>query len=216
MIKKLALTLLLAVASSGPLFAGDGIFGSDIGLKSNLINGGANTFFEADLLGDGRHAPAATAFVTLPVNLNTSGFNGLNLGTFNVASGDTLSFIGGEVLTFKNGTSDVTGAFISYSIDGGAFTSVSLAFNADLGGGDQRWAQTTYNTNLLTGLTNGAHTLSFFTSASVNDGTGTVFDSNNTNNYTANFTVVPEPSSFALLAGPSLLGAWMFIRRRRS
>ncbi len=29
------------------------------------------------------------------------------------------------------------------------------------------------------------------------------------------FPFVPEPSSFALLAGPVLLGAWFFVRRRR-
>jgi hypothetical protein len=30
------------------------------------------------------------------------------------------------------------------------------------------------------------------------------------------FVVVPEPSSAALLAGPAILGAWFFIRRRRA
>ncbi|MDQ3545997.1 MAG: PEP-CTERM sorting domain-containing protein [Verrucomicrobiota bacterium] len=30
-----------------------------------------------------------------------------------------------------------------------------------------------------------------------------------------NLAIVPEPSSFALLAGPVLLGAWFFLRRRR-
>ena len=28
-------------------------------------------------------------------------------------------------------------------------------------------------------------------------------------------TTVPEPSSLSLLAGPALLGAWFYIRRRR-
>ncbi len=31
-----------------------------------------------------------------------------------------------------------------------------------------------------------------------------------------NLAVVPEPSSYALLAGPLLLGAWFFVRRRRA
>ncbi len=45
---------------------------------------------------------------------------------------------------------------------------------------------------------------------------GSRFYSNNGNNYTATFTVVPEPSSLALLGGSSILGAWFFARRRRS
>lgn len=42
---------------------------------------------------------------------------------------------------------------------------------------------------------------------------------NGDNSSTAFFnspTVVPEPSSLSLLAGPAILGAWFFIRRRRS
>jgi hypothetical protein len=31
-----------------------------------------------------------------------------------------------------------------------------------------------------------------------------------------NLAIVPEPSSLALVAGPALLGAWFFFRRRRS
>src|ERR1700761_175869 len=104
----------LTLLTSSRIFADTGIFGTDLGLESNLINGGTPTFFEADLLGDSRHAPIASGAVTLPVDLNTSGFNGLNLGTFNPSAGDTLTLVGGEALTFKNngggpsGT-DVTG-----------------------------------------------------------------------------------------------------------
>ncbi len=35
-------------------------------------------------------------------------------------------------------------------------------------------------------------------------------------NYKATFSVVPEPSSFALLVGPALLGAGFLLRRRRA
>ncbi len=31
-----------------------------------------------------------------------------------------------------------------------------------------------------------------------------------------NLAVIPEPSTYALLAGPALLGAFMYVRRRRS
>lgn len=36
------------------------------------------------------------------------------------------------------------------------------------------------------------------------------------NVYYNNLQIVPEPSSFALMAGPAILGAWFFVRRRRS
>lgn len=195
-----AVTLL----ASSRLFADTGIFGTDLGLESNLINSGTPTFFEADLLGDPRHNPQATGAVTLPVDLNTSGFNGLNLGTFNPSTGDTLTLVGGEALTFKNngggltGT-DVTGTFVNYSIDGGSFMSLSLPFNQDNvsgNAGDQRWASDTYNVNLLTGLSLGTHTISFFASGTTNG--NQIFDSNGGANYTASFTVVPEPSTWAM------------------
>src|SRR6266513_2813860 len=181
MIKKFTLGLLLTglalAASSSTIFATTGIFGTDIGLTSNLFNSGGNTFFEADLLGDGRHAPIATADVTLPVTLNATGFNGLNLGTFNPGAGDTLTFIGGEALTFKNGAAtdttgnDVTSATINYEVDSSGFTGFGLAFNEDNVNatmGDQRWASTTGAVNLLTGLLPGPHTLTFFASGTNN------------------------------------------------
>ena len=34
--------------------------------------------------------------------------------------------------------------------------------------------------------------------------------------YYNNLQIVPEPSSFALMAGPAIVGAWFFVRRRRS
>ncbi len=219
--KKLALILALAtLGTSNTVFAAAGIFGTAIGLESNLFNSGDNTFFEADLLNDPRFAPTDQGFgsgnVTLPVVLNTSGFNGLNLGAFNPTAGDTLTLIGGELLTFKNNSSDITGAFINYSIDGGAFVPVSIPFNEDninATTGDQRWASTTNAINVLTGLGNGAHTLSFFASAPTNgvNADPQIFDSNSGNNFTASFSVVPEPGSFAL----ALLGSVGLLTLRR-
>jgi hypothetical protein len=42
-----------------------------------------------------------------------------------------------------------------------------------------------------------------------------VFNNNGGANYTATFTVVPEPAT-VLLVGPALLGGLFFIRRRRA
>ena len=219
MIRKFTLAFITtALLAPSVMFGAAGIFGSDIGLKSNKFNAGGNTFFEATLLGDARQAPLANgAVVTLPVTLNTTGFNGLNLGTFNPFAGDTLLFIGGEALTFKNGTTDVTGTAINYKIDGGAFTPFSLTFNEDnVSGspGDQRWANTDQAVNLLSGLSLGAHTLQFFTSGTTND-VGAIFDNAGGANFTASFTVVPEPATVLLIA-PALLGGMFFVRRRRA
>ena len=45
--------------------------------------------------------------------------------------------------------------------------------------------------------------------------TGTGF-SNSTFSQANSFTVVPEPSTLSLLAGPAILGAWFYVRRRRA
>jgi hypothetical protein len=58
----------------------------------------------------------------------------LNLGTFNPALGNTLTLTGGSLLTFKNGGSDVTGAFLDFRTfqpvgsPSGAFTEFGLPF----------------------------------------------------------------------------------------
>ncbi len=45
---------------------------------------------------------------------------------------------------------------------------------------------------------------------------GTDNGDNANNLYFNNLSIVPEPSTYALLAGPVLLGAWFFVRRRRA
>jgi hypothetical protein len=211
----LALAAVGFVSTANLVQAGAGIFGSAIGLK---INGGNNTFYEMSLLNDPRHAPIASGTVTLPVDLVTTGFDGLNLGTFDINT-DSLLVIGGGVLSFKNDGTDVTSTTIAYSVDGGAFQFLNLGFNEDDvndgAGGDQRWASTDASVNILTGLANGAHTLSAYTFGSTSD-SGNIFDSQNGANYNATFTVVPEPTTYAMmLAGLGVLAGVQRSRRRR-
>ena len=194
--------------------AAAGIFGSDDGLR---LNGGAFTFYENSLSGDGRHNPLVTGGVTVGPTLVTTGLPA-SLGSFNPFAGDTLLLIGGEALTFKNNGTDVTGAFVNYSIDGGVFSSISLTFNEDnVGGGtgDQRWANTDFAVDLLSGQTLGTHTLSFYISATTNgvDADPVIFDNNGGSNFNSTFTVVPEPSTWAmLLCG---FGILLGVQRRR-
>lgn len=210
----LAITAAGFASMSGNAFAGAGIFGTDDGLQ---LNGGAFTFYENSLQGDLRHNPLVSGGVTAAPTLVTTGLPA-SLGTFNPFAGDSLFLIGGGVLTFKNGATDVTGAFVNYSIDGGTFSSISLTFNEDNvngAGGDQRWANTNFSIDLLAGQGLGTHTLAFYISATTNgvDADPELFDSNGGLNYNTSFTVVPEPSTWAMVVGG--LGILVGYQRRR-
>jgi hypothetical protein len=101
-----------------------------------------------------------------------------------------------------------------YTING---SSLSLAYSAtavfDLSFTQTTLTSGTYSvsigsndfTNSYTGLASGFKLY--------NSGTDDGSAANNL--YFNNLAIVPEPSSLALLAGPALLGAWFFARRRR-
>ena len=136
---------------------------------------------------------------------NATAFNGLNLGSFCPTS--TLLLNGGEVLTFKNGISDVFGANIFYRVystsgTGGSLTQIDLPFTCQFptnpcpgtfNNGDQKWARTAHNVNVLSGLTPGTYFLEVYWNSPNSDG-GT-FDSNFGANFKATFTVLPPALS---------------------
>jgi len=66
-----------------------------------------------------------------------------------------------------------------------------------------------YNSNTYTGSYTGIASGFKFYNSGTDDGSAA------NNLYFNNLSIVPEPSIYALLAGPALLGAWLFIRRRR-
>lgn len=224
----IALSALLAM--SGSVFADSGIFGTGVTISSSISGTASLSLYEITLIGDGRLNPntggggvtlGAPTLVPTGPNGGTSSWattlpaTGGSLGTF-VSGSDTLTLDGGEQLTFKNGGSNVSGAHISYSIDGGSFTSITMAFNEDNvsgNSGDQRWYTDGANVNLLTGLSSGTHTLSVFFEDDNTD-RGHDFISNGANNYNVSFTVVPEPSTMAMIIAP-LLGGGVFLARRR-
>jgi hypothetical protein len=154
-------------------------------------------------------------------------FQGANLGTFDVTT-DNLQ-LGGQTKTFKNSGTDVTGARIWYRIwsgtESGSFTSRSYNFQLNLvTPGDQQWGTdvagsnltAVYTSNLLTGLSNGNYTLEVYTEISTNgvNASPTIASNNSGNNFEATFTVIPEPSTYALLAG-GLVGLMMLRRRAK-
>ncbi|MEK7952568.1 hypothetical protein [Luteolibacter soli] len=200
--------LALAVLGTLPVAsAASGIFGTGTVLGVN----GTKTLYATTLLNDNRHVPINVTAPTLDLDGIPS-----SVGTFNPTVGDTLVLRGGDVLTFKNGTDNITGAVLNYRIDGGSFQTFNLTFNENNvngAGGDQRWYGEGANVNLLTGLSNGDHTLQVFYTApfTFTGGSGTHTINNSTANYAFNFTVVPEPAA-ALLGSFGLLA---LLRRRK-
>lgn len=186
------LALLLVPASH--VLAGTGIFGSHAGFDAN---GGGNSYFGATHAGSNQLA----------------GLHGHNFGTF--SSGDSLLLSGGELLTWKNGGGDVTGASIGYNVheassSPGTFSEISLGWSnngpfTNAAGssfsnyGDQKWAQIASTPDLLSGLAPGDYKLEVYFKATSNEGDR--YDSRNSENYVASFAIsapIPEPGTFLL------------------
>lgn len=191
--------------------AASGIFGSYIGLN---VNGGGNTWYDAD---------STTALAN---------FEGLSIGEFDLTSSDSLQLSAFELDTFKNFGSDVTGAQLEYRVfelgeTPGSFNTVGGGFVANAnftdpagtlitGGGDQNWgvAPTANLADLLSGTVAGkTYEVEIFMTSFNSD--GNAFANAGGSNFTASFTTVPEPGTYALLAG--IVGlAYVATRRRLS
>lgn len=131
--KTLPFITLAVLGTISAASAASGIFGTGTVLGVN----GTKTLYATTLLNDNRHIPINVT----PPTLDLDGVPA-SIGTFNPTVGDSLTLLGGDVLTFKNGTDNITGAAINYRIDGGSFQTFSLTFNQDNvngAGGDQRW-----------------------------------------------------------------------------
>lgn len=155
-------------------------------------------------------------------------FNGASLGNFSL--GSNLQ-IGGQEKSFKNNGTDVTSHTLYWKVTGGSFTGVNMPFQWNFGDpgapgglnnpGDQQWGgdvQGANNSlvlsgNVLTGLALGSYTLEVYTEITTNsvNALATIGNVNGGSNYTATFSVVPEPTSAAL----GLIGSALLLRRRR-
>jgi hypothetical protein len=125
-------------------------------------------------------------------------FNGKDFGTINVASGEYVNIGGGEIHTYKNGGSDVTGAQIYWRVYPsdqlpGAFQAINLPFFDEypaFGGnpGDQRWLTATSFIDIVHGRRDGNYTLEVWAQATSSDGTH--YDNNCGCNLKATYNIV--------------------------
>jgi hypothetical protein len=146
----------------------------------------------------------------------------LNLGTFNPSAGDTLTLLGGSMLTYQGGGDTVEpNVVLEYAIDpigteGHWVGSDVLNLNQTgvaSAAGNMRWSDESQDVNLLSGLSAGTYVLETYGLA--NSSVGILYENNGGGNYGAEFTVTPEPSTFGLaIAGG--LGMMAFLRRQVS
>ena len=136
-------------------------------------------------LAGGLNADGATAFA------------GTDLGDFTAA--DALTLNGGELKTYKNGSSNVCGGTLNYRVYAsgdtpGAFTALALPYDSELANpGDQKWAATGAGIDLLGALPAGDYVVELYWDASGDDAGGcsdTKYDSDFGNNFTATFSII--------------------------
>jgi hypothetical protein len=192
--------------------AATGVFGSYVGINEN---GSGNTWYSI-----------------LDFGTDVTDFQGVDFGTFDITTSDSLQISAFELETFKNSGGDVTGVELQYrvyeqSTTPGTFNVVSGGFLANstftaangdsvTGFGDQKWGVSPTATlgDLLAGTSAGnTYNVEVFTRAFTNEGDR--FVNNGGSNFTASFTVVPEPSSLIMLGVAGFATGLLTVVRRK-
>jgi hypothetical protein len=218
-----ALGFLIAGSASSIFAQSAGPFGYGIelnGAGTGALHSGITTLYALDDGGTNRLVPPGS-LATLD---QTSWADGstlspvLNLGAFNPGAGDTLTLLGGAMLTYQNGGAVVSVSYLNYCVDptGGPYNTFGPGIQLNLttanvsgNTGDTLWSDESAAVNLLTGLTNGTYVLQtygFAGSNLANGNNGNLFENNGGTNYGATFTVVSGPQSAVLNVNVSITG----------
>ena len=144
-------------------------------------------------------------------NTNADGAPAYLGNAFSFVEGvDPFILAGGEIKTWKNGSSNVCGGNLHYRIHAegatpGDFNPVNLPFAENIGfNGDQKWSTAAADINLLEGLAPGTYTLELFWSYQGGTYGGcdeARYESNNGSNYSISFAIeeaVPCQNVFTL------------------
>ena len=163
-----------------------------------------------------------------------------SLGSFNVDT-DSLIFSQAETLTYQNSGHSTFGFAAAYrvrlasdskSTNPGDYSFISMGDGVDIGGGDEKGEFTGGTTDLFAGIvapiTETVYAVDiihkvgawegggdFERLANLNETSPGSTDWGNTNAFTASFTVVPEPNTYALIAGMFGL-AYIALKRRQA
>jgi hypothetical protein len=145
----------------------------------------------------------------------------LSSGFGQLSEGGTFNIEGLELNTFEDNGSEITHMNLFWTVDGFTNThQIQITPAPAKVGNDRFWQITSGTQNLLDNngvgqLTQGNYTFQAYFEGFTNgvNTPGNIFLNNGGSNYSAAFEVVPEPSSYALLAGFLAL-AWVAVRRR--
>ena len=165
------------------VFSNSGIYDDAIRIQ---VNSGSEVEYYF-----GNHCTGATGGCTGSNSSTSSNFDGQNFGT----GLTSLKIKWTEVRTFKNGTDNITGTTLFYSVyptSGGSptFTSEGISFGANIGGGDQRWTEV-LDIELISSLNPSTnYTLEIYSTAAFtyDSGSGTHFNDAGGSNFKATFT----------------------------
>jgi hypothetical protein len=151
------------------------------------------------------YATVNGTFYDLNATTDNPDFHNASLGTFNL--GDSL-LLGAE-MNLSGGNVEFSRLGFNVSNTTG-FQEIGGNFQQQVNGND-RWVLDGANRiNLLANISEpGNYTVSVYLHGRYNGGNDFFLNRGGVNeqNFTANFTVVPEPSSLSLLAGPAILGS---------
>jgi hypothetical protein len=169
-----------------------------------VAGNGTNTFYQASGTPDGFNPQLSSGWGTLNQD-------------------DAFQIKGFEINTWNNTGSSVTHMNMYWSTDDFITSNqLTLTPETSVSGNNKLWRLTTGTQSLLTNndrgvLPNGSYTFKAYFEGYTNgvDTAGNIFESNGGANYSATFDVVPEPSTYALIALGTAFILWR-IRRRLS